>query len=59
MKAGGCGKSEPPAFGVDAGALPAPPPPLSVQERFERALYMMHRHNITAVYSDGRLVVSR
>jgi len=31
--------------------------PLSVRERFERAIYMLHRHNITAVYSDGRKVV--
>ena len=27
-----------------------------VRERFERAIYMLHRHNITAVWSDGRLV---
>lgn len=47
------------AIVVDDGDLPEPTRPLSVQERFERALYMMHRHNITAVYSDGRLVVSR
>jgi guanine deaminase len=31
--------------------------PLTVRERFERAIYMMHRHNITAVWSDGRCVV--
>ena len=47
------------AIVVDDGDLPEPTRPLSVQERFERALYMMHRHNITAVYSDGRLVVNR
>ena len=47
------------AIVVDGGDLPEPTRPLSVQARFERALYMMHRHNITAVYSDGRLVVSR
>ena len=47
------------AIVVDDGDLPEPTRPLSVQERFERALYMMHRHNITAVYFDGRLVVSR
>ena len=47
------------AIVVDDGDLPEPTRPLSVQERFERAIYMMHRHNITAVYSDGRLVVSR
>ena len=32
---------------------------LTVAERFERALYMTHRHNITAVWSDGRCVVER
>ena len=26
--------------------------PLTVRERFERAIYMLHRHNITAVWSD-------
>ena len=31
--------------------------PLTVSERFERAVYMMHRHNITAVWSEGRRVV--
>ncbi len=33
--------------------------PLSVAERFERAMYMTHRHNITAVWSEGRCVVER
>ena len=33
--------------------------PLSVRERFERAIYMMHRHNIVSVWSDGREVVRR
>ncbi len=33
--------------------------PLSVAERFERAMYMTHRHNIIAVWSDGRCVVER
>ena len=31
--------------------------PLSVRERFERAVYMAHRHNIIAVWSEGRCVV--
>jgi guanine deaminase len=31
--------------------------PLTVRERFERAIYMMHRHNIAAVWSDGRNVL--
>ena len=31
--------------------------PLTVPERFERIIYMTHRHNIKAVYSDGRKVV--
>lgn len=33
--------------------------PLTVRERFERAMYMLHRHNITAVWSDGRCVVGQ
>lgn len=28
--------------------------PLSVRERFERAIYMMHRHNIISVWSEGK-----
>ena len=28
--------------------------PLNVRERFERAIYMMHRHNIVSVWSEGR-----
>ena len=31
--------------------------PLSVRERFERAIYMMHRHNIVSVWSKGKNVV--
>ena len=31
--------------------------PLSVRERFERAIYMMHRHNIVSVWSEGKNVV--
>ena len=33
--------------------------PLSVQQRFERAIYMTHRHNIVSVWSEGREVVRR
>ena len=33
--------------------------PLNVEERFERAIYMTHRHNIVSVWSDGREVVRR
>jgi len=32
--------------------------PLSVRERFERAIYMMHRHNIVSVWSEGKNVES-
>ena len=32
--------------------------PLSLRERFERAIYMMHRHNIVSVWSAGKNVVS-
>ena len=31
---------------------------LSLRERFERAIYMMHRHNIVSVWSAGKNVVS-
>ena len=31
----------------------------ALQERFERAIYMTHRHNIVSVWSDGREVVRR
>ena len=31
--------------------------PLTVRERFERAIYMMHRHNIVSVWSEGKNVV--
>ena len=31
--------------------------PLSLRERFERAIYMMHRHNIVSVWSEGKNVV--
>ena len=44
------------AIVVDDGDFPEPVRQLTVRERFERAIYMLHRHNITAVWSDGRLV---
>ena len=42
-----------------AGALGIPWRMRSVRERFERAIYMTHRHNIVSVWSDGREVVRR
>ena len=47
------------AIVVDDGDFPEPVRPLTVRERFERSLYMLHRHNITAVWSDGRCVVGQ
>ena len=44
------------AIVVDDGDFPEPVRPLTVRERFERAIYMLHRHNITAVWSHGRQV---
>ena len=44
---------------IDDGDFPEAAHPLSVQERFERAIYMTHRHNIVSVWSDGREVVRR
>ena len=44
------------AIVVDDGDFPEPVRPLTVRERFERSLYMLHRHNITAVWSHGRQV---
>lgn len=43
------------ALVVDDASLP-PAKNLTVRERFERALYLMNKDNITAVYSDGRKV---
>ena len=34
-----------------------PARPLSLRERFERAIYMLHRHNIVSVWSEGKNVV--
>ena len=44
---------------IDDGDFPEAGRPLSVRERFERAIYMTHRHNIVSVWSDGREVVRR
>ena len=45
------------AIVLDDGDFPESAGPLSVRERFERAVYMAHRHNIIAVWSEGRCVV--
>ena len=47
------------AIVVDDGDFTEASHPLTVRERFERAIYMLHRHNITAVWSDGRCVVGQ
>lgn len=44
------------AIVVDDARFPTPVRKLTVKERFERALYMMTKADITAVYSDGRKV---
>ena len=44
---------------IDDGDFPEAAHPLTVQERFERAIYMTHWHNIVSVWSDGREVVRR
>jgi guanine deaminase len=44
---------------IDDGDFPEAAHPLNVGERFERAIYMTHRHNIVSVWSDGREVVRR
>ena len=41
---------------VDDSAFPLPAKRLSVRERFERAVYLMTKRDIVAVYSDGRKV---
>jgi hypothetical protein len=38
------------------GTSRSPSATQTVRERFERSLYMLHRHNITAVWSHGRQV---
>ena len=45
------------AIVVDDADFTEPAHPLSVRERFERAIYMLHRHNIVSVWSEGRNVV--
>ena len=47
------------AIVVDDSTFPAPARPLTVNERFERAIYLMEQRNIAAVWSAGRCVVSR
>lgn len=42
---------------IDDSDFTEPTRPLTVAERFERAIYMMHRHNIVSVWSEGRRVV--
>ena len=44
---------------IDDGDIPEAAHPLNVEERFERAIYTTHRHNIVSVWSDGREVVRR
>lgn len=43
---------------VDDGDLPDSGRPLSLIQRFERAIYLMGTGNIAAVWSDGRLVAN-
>ena len=45
------------AIVLDDSDFPESGKELTVRERFERAIYMTHRHNITAVWSEGRCVV--
>ncbi len=45
------------AMVVDESAFPEPARPLSLAERFERAVYLMTSRDIRAVYSEGRKVV--
>ena len=47
------------AIVVDDGDFPEASHLLNVEERFERIIYMTHRHNIVSVWSDGREVVRR
>ncbi len=44
---------------VDDGNFTESTRPLSINERFERALYMMEQRNIISVWSAGRCVVGR
>ena len=45
------------AIVVDDSTLPEAARPLTLRERFERAIYMMNKDNITAVWSQGKCVV--
>jgi len=45
------------AMVVDDSAFPEPVRPLTLRERFERAVYLMDKSCIRAVYSQGRKVV--
>ncbi len=45
------------ALVVDDGALPEPVRELTLRERFERAIYLMDKSAIRAVWSEGRRVV--
>lgn len=47
------------AIVVDDSDFPEASHSLSVEERFERIIYMTHRHNIVSVWSDGREVLKR
>ena len=44
------------AIVVDEGAFPEPVRALTLAERFERAVYLMDKSSILAVYSDSRRV---
>jgi guanine deaminase len=45
------------AIVVDDSNFPEAARPLTLRERFERAIYMMNKDNITAVWSQGKCVV--
>lgn len=47
------------AIVVDDSDFPVPTRPLTVNERFERAIYLMERRNLKAVWSEGRCVVQQ
>lgn len=47
------------AIVVDDSTLAEPVRPLTLQERFERTIYLMGKENIRAVWSEGRCVVER
>ena len=45
------------AIVVDDASMPEPARPLELAERFERAVYLMEKRHIRAVYSEGRKVL--